>query len=60
MDEQVDLESLQLARELISDLPNELIPENVMQFLLRKKARSLKIIYFLSLKNKLIWIYSKK
>jgi hypothetical protein len=36
MDEDVDLESLQLARDLISDLPSELIPENVMQFLQRK------------------------
>ena len=36
MDEQIDLESLQLARDLISDLPNELIPDNVMQFLRRK------------------------
>lgn len=36
MDEHVDLESLQLAKDLINDLPNELIPDNVMQFLQRK------------------------
>lgn len=36
MDEQVDLESLQLARELITGLPSELIPDNVLQFLQRK------------------------
>ena len=36
MDEEVDLESLQLARDLLNELPSELVPQSIVGFLLIK------------------------
>ena len=33
MDDHLDLDSLRLARQLIEELPREIIPESVMKFL---------------------------
>ena len=35
MDEQVDLESLQLAKDLLNELPSELVPQTIVGFLLK-------------------------